>query len=803
MKKLPGLSLMMLLCYYSVAQTITVQDKATLQPLQGVVINAANKHTSVQTNAKGQADISALLAASDSVKILLLGYQPEVFSKGRLLELNYKIGLAHRTLAFDEVVVSSGRFSSKRRLVPQQVDVLQRRELQLMSQPTLAEVMQQSGKVLVQKSQMGGGSPIIRGFEANKVLMVIDGVRMNNAIYRGGHLQNIITLDNNVLEQAEVAFGPGSVMYGSDALGGVMHFQTIQPQLAVVGEKHLWSGSAFTRYATASDEKTIHALLNYGRNKWGSLTSITISDFGNLRQGNNRRGTYGEHGIRDYYAARIGGRDTMLLNPNPIVQQPTGYTQYDVLQKLLYKPSAAISHGLNLQYSTSTDIPRYDRLSEMPNGKLKFAQWYYGPQDRLLAAYTLSLTGATKLYDQAKVITAYQWLQESRHDRRFGKSQLAHKTENVQVFSTNADLAKSINAHRLQYGLEASYNAVTSEANEENITTGAHKATSTRYPDGGSGMHSAAAYFTHTWDVKPWLILNEGARYTYVGLDAHFDDKTYFPFLENKVQQRNNALSGNAGAVILPGNNWRFAILASTGFRAPNVDDLSKVFDSTPGNVIVPNPTLKPEYTYNLEVSASKSIKDKLHLELVGYRTWYRNAITTQPYLLAGQDFILYNGQLSQVTANVNAGKATLHGYSASLQADLTNYLSLSSSLNYTYGRIKSESTEIPLDHIPPVFGKTSINLQLKRLRSEFFILYNGAKKLEDYNPNGEDNLQYATPNGMPAWHTLNLRTAYQFTPNLQLQAALENITDNYYRVFASGISAPGRNFILTLRGKF
>ncbi len=803
MKNLLGLTFLSLLGFSSLAQTVTVHDQATLQPLSGVVINATNRAAAVQTNAKGQADISSLISASDSVKFMLLGYKPLVFPVAKLQAQNYKISLAQRGLNIDEVVVSAGKFSSRKKLMPQQAEVLQRRELQFMSQPTMAEVMQQSGKVLVQKSQMGGGSPVIRGFEANKVLLVVDGVRMNNAVYRGGHLQNIITLDNSVLDRAEIIFGPGSVVYGSDALGGVMHFQTIQPQLAQEGEKPLWSGSAFTRYATAPDEKTVHAQLSYGRSKFGSLTSITVSDFGNLRQGDNRRNSYGEHGIRDYYAARIGNRDTMLLNPNPNVQRPTGYTQYDVLQKFLYKPSATLSHGLNLQYSTSTDIPRYDRLSEIPNGKLKFAQWYYGPQDRLLAAYTLTNTQANKFYDQAKLIAAYQWLQESRHDRRFGKDMLAHKTENVHVYSINGDFSKTINTHRLQYGLEANYNAVNSEADEENIVTGERVATPTRYPDGGSGMHSAAAYFTHTYDVKPWLVLNEGIRYTYVGLDAQFDDKTFFPFLGDEVKQRNHAISGNLGAVLLPGNGWRFAVLGSTGFRAPNVDDLSKVFDSTPGNVIVPNPDLKPEYTYNLEFTASKSIKECLHLELVGYRTWYHNAITTQPYLLAGQDSILYSGELSQVTANVNAGKATLYGYSASLQADISSYLSLSSSLNYTYGRIKEDKGDIPLDHIPPVFGKTSINLQLKRLRGELFVLYNGRKALADYNPYGEDNLQYATPNGMPAWHTFNLRTAYHFTPNLQVQAALENITDRYYRVFASGISAPGRNFILTLRGRF
>ena len=803
MKKLTGLLLMLLvLCQLSAAQSIKVIDKTTLQPLAGVVISALNSNNAITTDAGGEATLTTSLQQSEQLRFTYIGYHPQVLTQKQLQAQHYTIALTQQSHNLNEVVVSVGRFAQEQQQVPQQVEVLSRKELEFMSQPTTADVVQQTGKVLVQKSQLGGGSSIIRGFEANKVLLVVDGVRMNNAIYRGGHLQNIITLDNGMLERAEVVFGPSSVVYGSDALGGVLHFHTLQPQLAV-GKEKLVSGSAFTRYATAPNEKTVHAQLNYGRQKWGSLTSITVSDFGNLRQGKNRKSEYGDLGIRNFYADRINGRDTMLINPNPNIQRPTGYTQFDVLQKVLYKPSASISHTLNLQLSTSTDVPRYDRLSEFSGGKLKFAEWYYGPQQRLMAAYTVGLSGKTAFYDQAKPIAAYQWLEESRHNRRFGRNSLSHQTEQVQVYSLNVDLSKSINQHRLQYGLEATYNDVNSKANTENISTGAIQPQPTRYPDGGSSMHSAAAYLTHTWDIKPWLILNQGLRYSYVGLDAEFKDKTFFPFLTDELKQRNHALSGNAGVVVLPGSGWRLTALGSTGFRAPNVDDLSKVFDSTPGNVIVPNPELKPEYTYNLETSASKSMKDRLHLELAGYYTWYRDAITTQPALFNGQSSIVYNGQLSKVTANVNAGRAYLYGYNASLKADLTNALSLSSSLNYTYARIQQSEGDIPLDHVPPLFGRTSMNLQLKRFRAEAFILYNGAKKLKDYNPNGEDNLQYATPQGLPSWYTLNLRTAYQLTPHLQFQAALENITDRYYRVFASGISAPGRNLVLTLRGSF
>jgi hemoglobin/transferrin/lactoferrin receptor protein len=82
-------------------------------------------------------------------------------------------------------------------------------------------------------------------------------------------------------------------------------------------------------------------------------------------------------------------------------------------------------------------------------------------------------------------------------------------------------------------------------------------------------------------------------------------------------------------------------------------------------------------------------------------------------------------------------------------------------------------------------------------------MLYSGSKRLEDYNFVGEDNFAYATADGMPSWYTLNLRANYNINNQLSIQVAYENILDRNYRMFASNISAPGRNFILTLRGNF
>ena len=780
------------------SQTILVLDKTTLKPLPGVSISGKNPNLTTSTNTEGKAILNN--ARPDSLQFSFVGYRTQVLSFAEAAKQQFRILLNAKSFSLGEVVVAASRFEEKIEQVPQQVQVLNNQELQFMNQPTTADVLQQTGTVLVQKSQLGGGSPIIRGFEANKVLLVVDGVRLNNAIYRGGHLQNSLTLDNSILDRVEVVFGPGSVVYGSDALGGVMHFYTRNPILGTPNKINL-QANAFLRYGTAAQEKTGHVDFNIGLHKVGSLTSFSFSDFSDLKQGENAAGDYGDWGKRLFYVERQNGQDIKVLNPDPYRQKRSGYKQYDLLQKFVYAPNRQVAHGLNLQYSTSSNIPRYDRLTLLAGSLPRYAEWYYGPQERFMSAYTLNLKAARLLYDKAQFILAYQHITESRHDRSFQKLNRNSRIENLQVLTLNADLEKKLKANNFRFGLESTYNAVNSTAFAENIDTNEKSSLDTRYPGGGSDMQSAAVYVTHTYLLKPNLILNDGIRYSKVRLQADFGENTFFPFPFQTVTQNSSALNGNIGVIWQAKPSWRFSLLGSSGFRVPNVDDLSKVFESVPGNIVVPNPDLKPEYTYNGEISITKNIKQRLQLALVGYYTFYHNAITTQPGTYNGQDSIVYDGQKSRVTRNVNATQAYIYGSSLQLSADITPFLSLTSSLNYTYGRIKTDSTNYPLDHIPPVFGKTSLQLSVKKIRSEFYALYNGWKKVKDYNLLGEDNFAYATPEGMPAWNTLNIRISYQVTKNLQIQAAIENILDRQYRVFASNINGTGRNFILTLRG--
>lgn len=784
-----------------IAQTVKVVNKSNLKALQNVAVYNKSNNTGNITNQKGETDISQF-NKEDSISFQLVGYYPQTLTIKQIEEQKFKVYLSEKSYDLNEIVVSASKFEEKRKDVPQQIQVINSKDIEFMNQQTTPDLLQQSGNVLVQKSQAGGGSPIIRGFEANKVLLVVDGVRMNNAIYRGGHLQNSMTIDNNMLENLEIVFGPGSVIYGSDALGGVMHFHTKKPILSDAN-KVFFQGNAFTRYSTANQEKTGHVDFNIGLNKIAFLTSFTYSDFGDVMQGNIRNDFYGNWGQRRHEIIRIDNKDSMILTNNINLQTQSAYKQYDVMQKILFKQSDKILHTLNLQYSTTSNLPRYDRLNTYSGGLLRDAEWFYGPQERIFTAYHLDLNAEKGIYSKARVTLAFQDIEESRNTRRRGSNWRRSQIEDVKVYTLNADFEKKLNKNEIRYGIEGMYNLISSKASELNIVTNDTRPAGTRYPNGGSDYTTMAAYLTHSWEINPKLIFSQGVRYNVVTLNAKFTDTTFYKIAPLDYTQNTNSLNGNIGLVYMPGADWRFSILGSTGFRNPNVDDLGKVFDTQPGLVIVPNPGIKPEYTYNADLGISKTINKQVTLHGTTFYTIIQDLIATDKFTYNNQDSILYQDVMSQVVANQNKDNAYIYGFNAGLNADITEAISIFSSINYTYGRIKTDTTDYPLDHIPPVFGKTSFILKLKKFKGEFFMLYNGWKRKKDYNMFGEDNFGYATAWGNPAWITLNLRTSYQLNNYFQLQLALENILDQNYRVFASGISAPGRNFVITLRSKF
>lgn len=708
------------------------------------------------------------------------------------------------TVNLKETIISASRTMESRKAVAQSVKVIQQAEMEQMNAQTTADLLQNTAGLFVQRSQQGGGSPVIRGFEASRVLMVVDGVRLNNAIYRSGHLQNILTMDNNTLERTEVLFGPSSTVYGSDALGGAICFYTKKPSFSAKKNAFLAKGNSFFRYGTVNTEKTTHADLSLGWHRIALLSSFTTSDFGNLRMG-KKEGNSPFFGLREYYAERINGVDSVVRNTDPYLQKFSGYRQYDLLEKLVIRQNNNILHTLNVQYSNSTNIPRYDRLTETgaaPN-ILSYSDWYYGPQKRLMAAYQLEVIEAGWFNRGIQVTASWQDIQESRHSRRFGRAARRSQIEDVTVLGLTAMAEREKDTNRFRVGIDVQNSDVTSTAFEKNLSSGAETPFGTRYPDGGSTMTNIGVFTTLTQKTGQF-VFNEGIRSGYSSLKAAFVNRDLFPFPFRELTQKSPVASGSLGVVWNTAKALAITASAASGFRMPNVDDSAKVFESAAGSLIVPNPDIKPEQTYNFELGWRLHLADRFRWETALWNTAFRNAIVTGNFQFNGQDSVEYDGELSRVLAMQNKRKATILGFTSSAEVDIISSLTFSASVTYTKGRIiEADGVKSPLDHIPPVYGRIALRYHQAKADVEIFTIFNGKKSIDDYLLNGEDNEQYAPADGMPSWYTINLRAGYRFNRFLQLQAGIDNIADVQYRNFASGINAPGRNIFGTLRVSF
>jgi hemoglobin/transferrin/lactoferrin receptor protein len=773
-------------------QKIVVISSSDRTPIEHVALFNLTQERGAITDSMGVIDLS-IFQKSDTIVFQHPSYQSKQFSIAEISEKS-QVRLDRKRILIDEYVISASKSRESKLIIPYMVDVLKSDLLKESTGLTSAEILESTGNIAIQKTQGGGGSPILRGFEANRILLVVDGVRLNNAIYRNGHLQNAITIDHSILERTEIIFGPTSIMYGSDALGGVIHYYTRDPQLSEDSLARI-NANAYIQYNSALNGKASHLDFSAGRKRWASLTSITYKDLGDITIGRKRNPTLGEWGQVMHYVDQVNGVDSTHVNENPLVQLNTGYSQLDLLQKIRYTPSQHVDWILNMQYSTSSNIDRIDKLNDYSGNNLKYAQYYYGPQNRFLASLKNVLKKDNPLFTNMTTLAAFQLIDEDRHSRKFRNAELLTQQEDVQVFSLNLDLLKvwSVN-HKLHYGAEFNHNLVDSEAWYENINSGERRAAQTRYPEGGSRTWNASAYASYKWILHNKMVLNLGSRYNWGSLNSLFSNPL-LPY--DRIDINNGALTASLGMVYTPSNRWQLNSILSSGFRNPNVDDYGKV-RAKDDYVTVPNPDLSPEYTYNAEIGITRFVEGYMKINLVGYYTFMNNAIVRTAYEMDGQDSLEYDGDWYRITTNYNAGKAHIYGVSMGITANLNPNIILKGTLNYTKGYNLSD--EVPLGHIPPIFGRTSLTYRKSRFFIDTYFVYQGWKNKEDFSPYGEDNEAEAMEYGFPSWWTANIKAGFEAGRRFDFIIAIENLFDQFYKPYASGVSSPGRNFILTAR---
>ncbi len=710
--------------------------------------------------------------------------------------LGFEIKMNESEGVLPPAIVTFHKWEEDLQKVPVQIQLINPEKQDFYNPQTTADLLGSTGKVYIQKSQLGGGSPMLRGFSANRVLLVMNGVRMNNAIFRSGNLQNSILIDPNSLEEAEIVFGPGSVIYGSDALGGVFDFHT--NELKPHGQDTiLFYGKGSMGFSSANNSQNWSGTIGLQGKKLSFISTFTTASFSDLRMGNPDFDIY----RRYYYQDQVDGRDTMIQNRNSRNQIGTSYSQINSTNSFSFKPSKHWDLNYNFLYSESSDIPRYDRLIEkVTDSSAKFAEWYYGPQKWNFHNLSITHSKSNSLYDNLRFTLGGQAYEESRNDRRFNSTNLRQRRENVIALSGNIDFWKQFkDSSRLYYGMEIVNNKISSQAWEYSLLDSSTAAISSRYPDGAT-WRSMAIYLNHSRNAGDKGVLSAGVRWNLVEADARLSTEFYdFPTTDINIAP--NALSGSVGYVYKLSSIWRVTSNISTGFRAPNIDDLAKVFDSEPGNVIVPNNELKPEYTYNFDLGFKGSDKKTYYFELNAFVSYLQNAMVRGDFSFNGADSIIYDGTLSQVQAVQNLESALIYGVNAHLKWVPSKNYEWNGTFSYNYGE---DSNGNILRHIPPHFYQSHFIYKRAKIRSDIYIEGNLEKGAADMPLNEQDraHLYPLNSNGeayVPSWMTLNYAFQYQVNQNFRFSAGVRNILNKGYRPFASGIVAPGRDYFIKL----
>jgi len=487
----------------------------------------------------------------------------------------------------------------------------------------------------------------------------------------------------------------------------------------------------------------------------------------------------------------------------------------------------------NTQYSTTSNVPRFDKLNDTEEeicefcgtGAPKFLYWYYGPQNRFFNSINLQGFQETKFFDRADFIVSYQKIQESRNQQKIDEDSLTIRKENVDVLSLNTNFKKG----NFSYGSESIINFVESLSNLYEVSGDAVPVLgATRYPSGGSTLISNAIYLNYFKRFNEKLQIEAGVRSTVSSLRSTFADtisRIDLGIAGTSIKSNNHIFSGNIKITYYPNKNWKISSVTSKGFHSPNIDDMGKLFVKG-DNLTIPNPSLAPEYAYSQEISISKEIGNNLLIYGTAFYTQIEDAIVKDSIWVnlnanppAGsnpdphwENHVIYEQEVKYTFANQNIGSAKIYGYTLGVEAKLLKNYKLYTDINFTHGEMDDDLG--PLAHIPPVFGKLLIQRNIGKLQVALDLNYALAKSADDYDFAGVDNLDETPANitynefgdqitfyaGNPQWEVINLNCNYTINEKTSIQLSLNNLLDKHYKVFASGISAVGRSFVITLR---
>ncbi|MCF8365493.1 MAG: TonB-dependent receptor [Bacteroidales bacterium] len=748
MKKYAVLALMFLTCVNITLQGQavkgTVYDTKFDKPVSLANVQLSGSGLGAVADESGRFSIEQVNPGNYLMKVTLMGYQPwekeiEV-GQGGLSGISVYLQPLNISLN-NEFVITARRLKTDDFSSPEAITLLNSQSLSEEAPRTAPEALQGATGVFVQKTNHGGGSPFIRGLTGNQNLLMIDGIRLNNATYRYGPNQYLNSIDPLIIGRLEVVRGSGSVLYGSDAMGGVVNVITQQPDYSAKGWKT--GGRINAKFMTGDMQKTGRGELHLANEKITFTGGFTYSDFGDI----------------------IGGDTTGK-------QTPTGYQEYSADLKLKMKLSGQNEITFAYQYDKQSDVPRYDKIIK------NYTKYHFDPQIRQLGYIRLKSDYSNKWFKQILYTGSFNQSDETRILQKTGSAKISKEHDLVNTIGTSIEVSSVPTKNwRFVSGIEYYFDKVNSETTD--IENGASTIKRGYYPDGASSG-SFAIFTSHTIDIQKFSFVLGGRFNTYKikADDPSFEDVDVSP----------SALVGSSSIIFHTNENFNLICSVYSAFRAPNLNDLSS-FGSFNAGIEVPNPNLKPEKSISGEFGF-KARFEKFSSSVFVYQSWIKDLISRVEASYNGQDSI--DGE--KVFTKSNFDKSSIHGVEAEFQYAITEQFSMYGNINYTFGENKTDNE--PVSRIPPLNGKLGIYY---RTGMGFWgkIEWQAAS-MQDRLSSGDISDSRIPDGGTPGWQLLNLRAGYILN-RIQLTAGLNNILNEDYRTHGSGINGFGRSAWLAI----
>ena len=770
MKKVIVLIIIIIFSKALLSQDLIIADKLTGKAIKGVHITS--KQNGSTTNKNGLIKLN-IFSNDDLLNINHIGYIKEISKKSSLKDTLY--------LTIKSYLLEGVNFSIEKEPLINlgEFKKIERKEVQEIFSNNISDILKTTSGITVQESQSGGGSPNFRGMEASRLLIVVDGLPINNAIYRSGHVQSSSSINPFFVENINTVTGPAAIVFGDGAMGGAITINTIK----IKKEK---TNTFNQKYESSSNSVTMNYLGQNKINNISYINGLSISSMGNLKMGNKRN-----HGYENW------GLEKHVINDNE--QLFTSYDKYDLLQKTKIDISKNTALSLNTQISSTSNINRFDKLNDISNGERKYKYWYYGPQKKITQSLNYIKKDTTILSDELLIQFGWQKIEESRNQQKTNEQLLSNRLEKVNIVDINIDVKKLIRKTKINYGTSLRKQGVESIANKKDEDENIFYNTS-RYPDGGSELIDVSFFGQIHYKLNSKIDLYMGERFNINKLTSQFNDTSTFQLPFNNIELNNKGLISSFGVKIKINNSLKLHSSFFNGFRNPNVDDVGKVFSKTSGLVIIPSNTLAPEKTLNFEYGISFKIKEIIKINTQFYHTQIKDAIQRRNASINNLDSIMYEGELMQIQTNQNISSASIKGLNIRADIKFNKKIRSENIINICEG---NDFENNPLAHIPPLTIKSNLTYLKENYSLQINWDFNAKKDIEKFDSNGVDNIEEATSEGVPSWNIVGIKFIKKLDKKTTVSAELRNILDNHYKTFGSGLSSSGRNFVVSLTTNF